>query len=230
MSSELAFEYGESRTRITGLLAGADRQVASTLIPACPDWTVHALCSHVTGIAADLVARRNPGPNVQAWVDAQIAERADRPLADVLAEWDDVGPSFEALIERLPAAFGGLLYDVIAHEHDLRHAIGRPGARDSAGVLLGMETQRVLFAGDLGKQGLPAVRLAADGHEFVAGDGAVELELDLDDRPDGVFELFRLVGSRRSREQLLAYEWRGDVERFLPALTHMPLPEHDLVE
>ena len=98
----LAREYGESRRRISDLLADAGAEVASTRIPACPEWSVQSLSSHVTGIAADLVGRRNPGPDVQAWVDAQIAERADRPLADVLAEWNDVGPRFEQLIERMP--------------------------------------------------------------------------------------------------------------------------------
>jgi hypothetical protein len=40
----------------------------------------------------------------------------------------------------------------------------------------------------------------------------------------------RLLGSRRSRGQILAAPWEGDVGPFLPALTHMPLPERDIVE
>jgi uncharacterized protein (TIGR03083 family) len=227
---ELAREYGASRRRINDLVVGATPDVVAMRIPSCPDWTVHSLCSHVTGIASDLVARRNPGPDVQAWVDGQIAERADRPLDAVLAEWNGIGPSFEVLIERKPAAFGGLLYDLIAHEHDLRQAIGAPGARDSVGVVMAMEMEREMLERDLGAHGLPAVRLAAQGHEFLAGDGEIGLELDLGDRPDGVFELFRLLGSRRSRRQIAEYPWQGDVERFLPALAHMPLPDDDLVE
>src|SRR5690349_12040037 len=107
--TELAAEYAAARRRMTDLLRDAEPAVAARRVPACPDWTVHALCSHVTGIAADLVARRNPGGDTQPWVDAQIAARAERPLADVLGEWEEVGPQFEALIERKPAGFGGLL-------------------------------------------------------------------------------------------------------------------------
>jgi hypothetical protein len=44
------------------------------------------------------------------------------------------------------------------------------------------------------------------------------------------FELMRLLGSRRSRRQILAAPWDGDVEPFVSALTHMPLPERDIVE
>jgi len=228
--SELAHEYGEARQRMSDLVIGADATVGSTPIPACPQWTVHALFSHVTGIAADLSARRNPGADVQAWVDGQIAERADRALADVLAEWAEVGPQFQELIERKPAGFGGLLYDLIAHEHDLRGAIRVPGAREGAGLVAAMEMERAMLERDLASHDLPAVRLAAGGHEFVAGDGGVELTLDLGDRADGLFELFRALGSRRSRAQLAQLPWQGDLDRFLAALAHMPLPDHDLVE
>jgi hypothetical protein len=65
---------------------------------------------------------------------------------------------------------------------------------------------------------------------FHAGEGQPALTLDLGDRRDGVFVLFRLLGARRSRRQLDEYPWRGDLERFLPALAHMPLPAADLVE
>jgi len=227
--AELAFEYGAARQRMADLVT-ADDAVRDIRVPACPEWTVHALCSHVTGIAADLVGRRNPGADVQAWVDAQIADRADRPTVDVIAEWNEVGPAFEELIERKPAGFGGLLYDLIAHEHDLRHAIGVPGARDTPGLRAAMEMERAMLERDLVAHDLPAVRLAAGGYELLAGTGPVTLELDLGEREDGVFELFRMLGSRRSRAQLEAHAWRGDLARFLPALAHMPLPDADLVE
>ncbi|MCU1502466.1 MAG: hypothetical protein JWM12_1820 [Ilumatobacteraceae bacterium] len=228
--TELAREYGAARRRMTDLVVGADEVVAAQRVPACPDWTVHALCSHVTGIAADLVARRNPGGDTQTWVDNQIRERAHRPLGEVLGEWEEVGPRFEELIERKPAGFSGLLYDLVAHEHDLRSAIGAPGARDTLGLLAAMEIERGLLERDLAAQGLPAVLLVAGSQQFRAGDGEPGLSLDVGDRTDGVFELFRLLGSRRSRRQLEAYAWNGDLERFLPALAHMPLPEDDLSE
>jgi hypothetical protein len=42
------------------------------------------------------------------------------------------------------------------------------------------------------------------------------------------FELMRLLGSRRSRDQILAEPWEG--EPLVSALNHMPLPERDIVE
>ena len=143
-----------------------------------------------------------------------------------------MSPAFEELIERKPAGFGGLLYDLIADEHYLRHAVGMPGVRDSVGLVAAMDMERAMLARDLESHGLPAVRLAGGGYEVVAGVGEVELELDLGDREDAVFELFRMLGSRRSQRQVAAHAWRGDLSALLPpsARPHAALPEADLVE
>jgi hypothetical protein len=69
------------------------------------------------------------------------------------------------------------------------------------------------------------LRLRAGEREWVVGDG--DPTVSLTTTP---FELMRLLGSRRSRAQIFAAPWDGDVEPFLPALTHMPLPERDIVE
>lgn len=222
---QLAEQYRAARLRIAGLLAGLRPEQEALTVPACPDWTVQQLASHLAGVPADLVARRNPTGDTQAWVDGQVAARAERTTAEVLAEWDEVGPAFEDLIARKPASFAGLTYDVVAHEHDLRATLARPGEREGEGVLVALGVGFALLDADLARHGLGAVRLVGSGHEWRVGDGAPTLSLET-----SAFELFRLLGSRRSRTQLLAAPWVGDVERCLPALAHMPLPAADLVE
>ena len=223
-----ADEYAACRARVRTMLADAEPGTAATIVPTCPGWTVHDLCAHLAGVPAALVARDNPpaGDN-QAWVEGHVAARSDRPLASVLDEWDEVGPRFEALMRKLPRAFGGLVYDAVAHEHDLRGAIGRPGARDSDGVFASLEVLATIVADDLGRHGpVPGtVRLSAGGREWVLGAGEPLVAI-----ATNPFELMRLLGSRRSRAQLLAAGWQGDVVPFLGALSHMPLPEHDIVE
>lgn len=224
-----AEEYADCRARVRALLADVDEGAAATVVPACPDWTVHDLCAHLAGVPAALVARDNPPPgDNQDWVDAHVAARTDRPLAEVLDEWDEVGPAFEGIMRKVPRAFGGLVYDAVAHEHDLRGALGRPGARDSDGVLASVEILVGMVERDLAERGpVPGtIRLSsAGGWERVIGAGAPEVALEAEP-----FELMRLLGSRRSRSQVLAAGWHGDVEPFLDALAHMPLPEVDLVE
>jgi uncharacterized protein (TIGR03083 family) len=225
-----AAAYRGARERITALLADVTAEQATLVVPSCPDWTVQQLCCHLAGVCADLVARRGPTGDTQAWVDGQVAERAGRSVEELMTEWASVSPAFEELIERKPAGFAGLAYDVVVHEHDLRAALGRPGERSHRDVTTVMETQRQLLARDLAAHGLAAVELCADGMRWTAGSGTPGVVLDLGDRPDGTWHLMRILGSRRSRAQLAAEPWQGDWEAFLTGLAHMPLPATDLVE
>jgi uncharacterized protein (TIGR03083 family) len=189
---------------------------------------VHDLCAHLVGVPAALVARDNPPPgDNQEWVDRHVTERADRSVAELLDEWDAVGPAFEGLMRKLPHAFGGLVYDAVAHEHDLRGALGRPGQRDAPGVLASLDLVVAMVERDLAARG-PAsgtLHLRAGEREWVVGEGDPTVALTTTP-----FELMRLLGSRRSRAQIVAAPWVGDIEPFLPALAHMPLPEREIFE
>src|SRR3954469_23164053 len=122
---DYAEEHAACRARVREVLADAGEDVARTVVPTCPAWTVQNLCAHLVGVPAALVARDNPpsGDN-QPWVDAQIHARSGVSIADLLDEWDIVGPAFEAIMHKVPLAFGGLIYDAVAHEHDIRGALG----------------------------------------------------------------------------------------------------------
>jgi hypothetical protein len=233
---EYAFEYAACRRRIRDLLTPvlADRArseaASATVVPACPDWTVEDLGAHLAGVARDLVERRNPGADTQSWVDGQVLERRGRGIAAQLDEWDEFGPGFEALIVRVPRAFAGLLLDVVAHEHDLAHTLGLPADRTTNGLRVAMFTEAELLSRDLVAHGLPAVRVAAGREEWVCGAGEVQVTLDLGNGPTAIWELTRVLGSRRSHAQMSVLPWQGDWERFLPGLAHMSLPTTDLVE
>lgn len=228
---EYADEYAASRARIRAIVERAPTGATSTVIPSCPDWTVHSLCAHLAGIACDLVNRNNPSGDAQAWVDRQIAERSDRTLGSLLDEWDEYGPRFEAIMVNHPRSFSGLVMDVVAHEHDLCGALGIVGDRSSKGVRATMfiEAYQILDR-DLPARGLAATRFIADGDEWIAGTGPVELTLDLSGHENATWELIRLLGSRRSMAQLRTYPWQGDLDRYVVGLAHMPLPTEDLVE
>jgi uncharacterized protein (TIGR03083 family) len=225
---DYAEEYAACRARLREVLADVDATAAATPVPSCPAWTVHDVCAHLAGVTAALVARDNPPPgDNQPWVDAQVAARRERSVAELLDEWDAAGPGFETIMRKVPRAFGGLIYDAVAHEHDIRGALGRPGGRDSDGVFASLEVLAGMVEHDLATHGpVPGtVRLSAGGRTWALGAGAPEVALETTP-----FELLRLLGSRRSRDQMLAAGWQGDVEPFLGALAHMPLPEHAIVE
>ena len=234
---EYAAEYAASRHRIRSIVEaisadpGTAPAVASTVIPACPDWSLTNICSHLAGICRDLVERNNPGDDAQAWVDRQVSERAGRSLASLLDEWDEFSPRFETLIAKYPRGFSGLVLDVVAHEHDICGALGIEGDRTSQGVRACMLIEaRQILDRDLPAHGLSAARFVANGEEWLCGSGDIGLTLDLGNSPHGTWELTRLLGSRRSLAQLRAYPWQGDLDRYLPGIAHMELPTTDLVE
>ena len=222
---ERAAAYAACRGRVRALLGGISDAQADVMVPACPDWTVRNLAAHLAGICRDLAERNLPTGDVQAWVDRQIAERAERSVASLLDEWDEFSPAFEAMIVARPERTGGLLYDVVAHEHDAASALGLIGDRRSDGIHLSIDIIAAMVEGDLAKSGLPAVRFKDGTRTWEVGQGPVEFTMEAD-----TYELMRALGSRRSIGQLRSMTHTGDLGRFLPGITHLPLPVDDLVE
>jgi uncharacterized protein (TIGR03083 family) len=219
-----AAAYTGVRERVRAVVSESD---ADVWIPSCPDWNVQQLLSHMAGVATALVNKNRPGPDVQAWIDEHVTERQGRTVDSLLDEWDS--SNFEGLILSRPAGYGGLLYDVAAHEHDLRAALGRPGGRDSDAIAICLSIQQLLLGSDMAAKGVVGSLSMHGGGCTLSGangDGpSLSLELV---GPDAAWELFRLAGSRRSMKQMRALPWQGELEPFLPALEHLPFPTEDL--
>lgn len=229
----LAHEYFLARQRMINLIDGRAQDVSDLPVQTCPAWNVHDLIAHVSGLAAEIVRGNPPGADSQAWVDAIIDARRDVDLDGLLEEWSIVGPAFEEMAAETRRLSVPLSYDTVVHEHDLRHAIGSPGARDSSGVMAAMEVGVWLMSNDLDRRGFGSVTFRAGGRDWLCGSGDVRLQLDLDAAQVSatpVWELLRITGSRRSLAQATSLPWTGDFERGLPALLHMDLPTDDVNE
>ena len=222
---ERAVAYAECRARVRALLQGVDDVQTETVVPACPEWSVRNLTAHLAGVARDLVEGRPPSGDPQVWVDQQVRDRSDRSVRELLDEWDGVGPAFEDLLRARPRAFGGLLYDVVVHEHDAASALGMKSDRSSTGVKLCLDIVALTIAKDLAAHDLAAVRFTDGTTTWEVGDGEVEFSVESD-----AFSLMRFLGSRRSLDQMRACNFTGDLDRFLPALSHLPLPKQNLIE
>lgn len=215
-----AIEYRNARERMSAVAATLNAEQAQLNVAACPEWRVHDLFSHCVGLAADLSAGRRGGDDQQAWVDGLVENRRNRPFTDVVDEWSTAGPAFEAMIDAMPKPIWALTYDTVVHEHDLRAAVGMPGARDSSGVQLALEMGLKMVRHDLTSHGLPAFRLILpDGTEHIVGEGEPALTLRAN-----AFEALRLLGSRRTLDEMRAADFDGDLDRYLPGLAHMDLP------
>lgn len=220
--------YHETRERITELLRELDEADAERPVPACPAWTVRNLAAHLVGVTVDILAGNIADAGTDPWTDAQVSARRTRTLAELADEWDDAGPQVEA------ALAGGLLpaqavFDQVTHEHDLRHAVGRPGAQDHDAVPIGLTFLRDAWPYVMGtaeKADVPPLRVVAGDAELVAGtDPAVTLELS-------PFEALRALTGRRSLDQIRLYDWGTDPAPWLPAFSWGPFVPSpvDLVE
>ena len=78
--------YADGRGRISDLVSGLGEEAAAP-VPACPQWSVHDVVAHLTGVCADILAGNIAGVATDPWTDAQVCARRDRSVEEVLAEW-----------------------------------------------------------------------------------------------------------------------------------------------
>ncbi|MFC5139256.1 maleylpyruvate isomerase family mycothiol-dependent enzyme [Actinomycetospora rhizophila] len=217
-------EWSRAQQRVIALVSGLTAERAETTVPACPDWTVRDLLSHMVGLGADVLAGDEPDDHNEEWTARQVDARRGRDVAALVAEWEVVA---EPLCAWMAEHGTRPLGDVTIHEQDLRGALGVPGGRDTPA----MAALRDRFVGRFAPRldaGLPPIALVGEQWSWCSAgepaDAAVELRA-------GDFDLARALMTRRSADQLRAWTVRGDVEPYLDAFATLgPLPERDLTD
>jgi uncharacterized protein (TIGR03083 family) len=215
-------EWTRAQQRVIALVTGLSADRAATTVPACPDWTVRDLLSHMVGLGADVVAGDEPDDHHAAWTARQVEARRDRDVDALVAEWQGLAEPLRAwMAEHGTRPLG----DVTIHEQDLRGALGVPGGQDTPAMAAMRERFVQRFAARL-DPGLPAIALVGDGWSWTSGEGEPAVEVRAPD-----VDLARALVARRSAAQLRAWTVRGDVEPYLDAFATLgPLPDRDLTE
>jgi uncharacterized protein (TIGR03083 family) len=218
--------YEQGRARISEL---AREAAGGEPVATCPQWTVKDVLAHVTGVCADVLAGNIEGAATDPWTAAQVEQRRERTVDELLAEWEEVGPPVAQMADQFGPAGHQLLFDLTTHEHDLRAALGRPGARDVEAVADGLRFVTTgLVAGAIDGRGLAPLELVTEAGTFTVGSGdpaPVRVEAS-------AFELLRALSGRRSEAQIRAYAWSDDPSPYLPAFVGGPftMPADDIVE
>jgi uncharacterized protein (TIGR03083 family) len=203
--------YSESRERFSDLVSQAADEDLVRKVPACPDWTLKELLAHVIGVAADSVAGNVSDMGADDWTEQQVAGRRDRSIEDLLTEWKETATAIEGTLNTIhPALAGGLIGDLLTHEQDARGSLNKPGARDVETLELPAYTYVRFFGTRVKKAGLDAVEVKADDLSWVAGAGDPGVSVS-----GSVFEIFRSLTGRRTRDEVRALEWNGDQEPYL---------------
>jgi len=191
--------YRDARGRLTRLVGALTGEQLRTPVPATSAWTVHELVAHLVGGAADTASGRLDGAPGDEWTARHVAERRQRPVGELLAEWELVGPTVELSLTgevRGP----NLAADIICHEGDLHEALGlpRPDRHHWQPVL---EAMMGLLGRRLRQPGTLVIRDEQD-QEWRFGGGDPHTLLSSDG-----YELLRGTFSRRSQRQIAGWNW-----------------------
>ena len=189
------------RGRVTELVAGVGAVGVEAPVPTCPGWRVRDVIGHLVGNVEDAAPGRLTGPPSQSVTAEQVKRHHDDDIDNLLTAWERLAPPFEAMISAgvlWPAAI-----DLVSHEHDIRHALDRPGARDDPVVGLVAE----LMAAGLADR----VEVVVHGAPHRARPLIPQLRVSS-------FELLRLAMGRRTVAQVAALDWSGDPTDVLSGL------------
>lgn len=215
---EIASTYLAARERIDDLVRPLGADDLARPVPACPGWTVHAVISHLASTPEWAAAGRLRGVPSDEDTAAQVAELADVATSDVLDRWAASAPAFAETVAAAgiwPAAI-----DVVTHEHDVRHALGRPGARDvdAIGVLAD-----VLLQGWSPSRPVEVVTPQRTVRRGPDEGGAIRWTTT-------DFEVLRARLGRRSRAQLAAMDWSEHPGQLVEELAVFSPAEVDIDE
>lgn len=124
---EIPALYRATRERVAAFVRTLTPDAHHTVVPACPEWTVHDVVAHVVGITDDALAGNMDGVTTDPWTAAQVARGRDVPVAELLDRWERNAAAFEPRTAAAPLS----VVDLVSHEHDLYGAFGVQAARDS---------------------------------------------------------------------------------------------------
>ncbi|MBV9919982.1 MAG: maleylpyruvate isomerase family mycothiol-dependent enzyme [Pseudonocardia sp.] len=223
IGTDLIDEWARAQARVIELVAPLTAEQAAVRVPACPEWTVRDLLSHMVGLGTDVLAGDEPDDHNAVWTQMQVATRRNRDVAALVAEWEGLSADLQEWMREHGTRPLG---DVIIHEQDLRGALGVPGGKDSGGVRAIRDRFLPRFAARV--EELPPIALVAEGWTWASlgapDDAAVVVSAS-------EFDIARALVTRRSERQLRSWTTRGDVGPYLDGFALLgALPSADLAE
>lgn len=212
--------YAGVRRRVNELVGQSTDRIGDT-VPACPEWRVQDLVCHLAGVVDDVLGGRLDGAGSERWTAAQVAARRDRPLDEVRSEWNAQAEQLEGVLDSFGPPGRQLVMDAVTHEHDLRNALGAPGAHASDAVTIGLDWLIKAYQGAAAAADHPGLRV-------VASDGAEQSWAPGIERPvvatvtASSFDLLRSFSGRRTEAEIRSLSWDGDVDAVMPSFTFGP--------
>lgn len=127
--------YLELRERVLCLLDDMGDDDGDRPVPYCPAWSVRELVAHLVGVPEDILSGNMDGVTTEAWTQAQVERHRHESIEQLRSHLAGLAERFDTVLPLIPSPVNSqFVMDAVTHEHDLRDAIGRPGAEDSTAV------------------------------------------------------------------------------------------------
>ncbi|MBV9098805.1 MAG: maleylpyruvate isomerase family mycothiol-dependent enzyme [Frankiaceae bacterium] len=208
---DIARHYESAHARLAEFARGLSAEQANTPVPGTPGWTVHDVLAHLAAIPTDALAGRITGIPSDEQTATQVADRKDRDIAELLAEW---GPNVPTMCDgaRADLVPPNLAVDALTHEQDIRGALGAAPALTDEELRWATNLYAFGCGRGLKHAGVPPLAIEATDTDFafIAGIGEPEAKVRATE-----FEFFRALSGRRSRAQVAGYDWSGDLAPYL---------------
>jgi uncharacterized protein (TIGR03083 family) len=198
--------YSELRTRVADLMRSITTEQALSVVPHCPQWTVKDCLAHMIGVPEDVITGQMDGVATDAWTDRQVQRHKQDSVSDLLAAWEANAPVFANILPKIPQpVLSQFMFDQTTHEHDIRAALGKPGARESIAVAV----SEGFIRDSLSRNSDPAIASMANLN--ISG-----------------FEFLRSLSGRRSRAQISQNRFDLPlVEKFIQGMP-FTIPDSDV--
>ena len=207
-ASEGALAYTELFERVSKLIEDEPESITCVMVPHCPKWTVKCVLSHMIGVPEDVLLGQMDGVTTEAWTQRQVDRHKEQSKNELLAIWSNTFENFKALLPKIPQpTISQFVFDQVTHEHDIRHAISQPGARDSRAISVAEGFIRDFIT----RNPDPAVHALAES--TVTG-----------------FDYVRSFSGRRSKEQLAELGLPADLVAAFISTSPFEMPARSIVE
>jgi len=142
----------------------------------------------------------------EAWTNRQVQRHAEDSVSDLLSIWETNAPVFARILPNIPQpVISQFMFDQTTHEHDIRRAVSKPGARDTLAVAVA----EGFIRNSLAQQSDPAIAQLAN-HKLTG------------------FEYLRSLSGRRSGAQISKNGFDTEtVEAFIRTMP-FDIPESDV--
>jgi hypothetical protein len=207
--------YHVARERLSELVRGLDEGDLRRPVPACPAWEVRDVVAHLSGAAEAVVARRHPAE--------VVADRRAVAVDELLDRWAACAAEVSTSIDD---GAEHLLPELVGGEHDVRAAVGRPGARGVPEVRACIPISLQARADAIKAAGLGALVVDSGVVRWTSHFARPGWTMHVDP-----WEAHRALFCRRTAAELRALPGHGDPEPYLALIAGgSRLPETSLGE